>query len=90
MDKYDAVILDIILNHTNENGVKNKVKLPILEKLFWKTIEITDALSITQGRVGERITKLYIDGLIENKQGYYLTKRGKHELSCTKEVANAY
>ena len=34
-----------------------------------------------KARIGERITNLYLDGLIQNKDGYALTKKGREQLA---------
>ena len=79
MDKYDLLLLDIV-NSYKEHGLKMNINLSQLEKVFWKRIETHQSLSIGQARIGERITKLYLDKMIENKGGYYVTKRGKVKL----------
>ena len=38
-----------------------------------------------QARIGERITRLYLDGMIQNKNGYMLTKKGREALSMEGE-----
>ena len=79
MDKYDFMILDIILNFKLEN--QNHIRLSVLERNFWKRIEADTDLHIGQARIGERITNLYLDGLIQNKDGYTLTKKGREQLA---------
>lgn len=81
MDRYDSLILEIIQSHKKENNEKERIRLRKLEKTFWQTIESDQDLSIGHGRIGERITNLYIEGLIENKNGYRLTRKGKTQLS---------
>lgn len=80
MDKYDYLILDIVQNFKENN--RELIRLAILEKTFWKRIENDINLSVGQAKIGERITNLYLDGMIQNKGGYMLTKRGREELSC--------
>lgn len=80
MDKYDYLILDIIQNYKENN--RELIRLAILEKTFWKRIENDVNLSVGQAKIGERITNLYLDGMIQNKGGYMLTKKGREELSC--------
>ena len=79
MDKYDFMILDIIQNFKLEN--QNHIRLSVLERNFWKIIEADTDLHVGQARIGERITNLYLDGLIQNKDGYTLTKKGREQLS---------
>ena len=79
MDKYDFMILDIIQNFKLEN--QNHIRLSVLERNFWKRIEADTDLLVGQARFGERITNLYLDGLIQNKDGYTLTKKGREQLS---------
>ena len=79
MDKYDFMILDIIQNFKLEN--QNHIRLSVLERNFWKRIEADTDLHVGQARIGERITNLYLDGLIQNKDGYTLTKKGREQLS---------
>ena len=43
-------------------------------------IENDSDLNVGKARIGERIANLYVDGLIQNKDGYMLTKRGREEL----------
>lgn len=85
MDRYDSLILEIIQSHREENNEKGRIRLRKLEKKFWQSIESDTNLSIGHGRIGERITNLYIDGLIENKNGYRLTRKGKTHLSVLQE-----
>jgi hypothetical protein len=80
MDRYDSLILEIIQEHKAQSAQKEKIKLRNLERTFWKQIESDKDLSVGQGRIGERITKLYVNGLIENKDGYMLTRKGKVQL----------
>jgi len=79
MDKYDLMILDIIQSHKMDN--QSHIRLSVLERNFWKCIEADTDLHVGQARIGERITNLYLDGLIQNKDGYTLTKKGREQLS---------
>jgi len=79
MDKYDLMILDIIQSHKMDN--QSHIRLSVLERNFWKCIEADTDLHVGQARIGERITNLYLDGLIQNKEGYTLTKKGREQLS---------
>lgn len=81
MDRYDNLILEIIQTHKQESPERKKIHLRKLEKTFWQQVETDGDLSIGQGRIGERITNLYIEGLIENKNGYGLTRKGRVQLS---------
>lgn len=83
MDKYDNLILDIIQKHREESIDKERIGLRLLEKIYWKELETDGDLSIGQGKVGERITKLYLNGMIENKKGYGLTRKGKVQLQVS-------
>ena len=47
----------------------------------WKRIEEDTDLHVGKARIGERITNLYLDGLIQNKDGYALTKKGREQLA---------
>jgi len=80
MDKYDYLILDIILTHKRINS--ENIRLGTLEEVFWKKIENDQALNIGHAKIGERVARLYLDGYIQNKNGYHVTRRGKEELSC--------
>ncbi len=88
MDKYDSLILEIIQTHKQESPERKKIHLRKLEKLFWQEIETDPTLSIGKGRVGARITELYVNGFIENKNGYGLTRKGKLQLSVLAEQEN--
>tara|TARA_B100000902_G_C27201051_1_gene859077 strand:- start:717 stop:992 length:276 start_codon:yes stop_codon:yes gene_type:complete len=79
MDKYDFMIIDIIQNFKLEN--QNHIRLSVLERNFWKRIEADTDLHVGQARIGERITNLYLDGLIQNKDGYTITKKGREQLA---------
>ncbi len=79
MDKYDYLLLDIIQSFKEEHHTL--INLATLERSFWKRIEHDDDLNIGDARVGERITNLFLEGLIQIKSGYTLTKKGKEELS---------
>ena len=80
MDKYDFLIMDIIQSHKESHH--QLIKLSTIEQTFWKRIESDVALSVGQAKIGERITRLYLEGLIQNKGGYTLTKKGREELTC--------
>ena len=87
MDKYDYMILKIIQHHKQNS--QQHIKLSLLEERFWKMIEADMSLSVGKARIGERITNLYLDGKIQNKGGYMLTKKGREELSyAPKFVSN--
>lgn len=79
LDKYDHMILDIIHMHKVEN--QSHIRLAVLERNFWKRIEEDTDLHVGKARIGERITNLYLDGLIQNKDGYALTKKGREQLA---------
>lgn len=79
MDKHDLMILDIVQQHKKE--MQENIRLATLERNFWKRIEGDVTLSVGQARIGERITRLYLDGMIQNKNGYMLTKKGREALS---------
>jgi len=79
MDKYDFLLLNIIEQHKKEN--QQFIKLNVLEDKFWKRVETNDHLNIGQAKVGERITKLYLSDMVQNKDGYHLTKKGREALS---------
>ena len=81
MDKYDYLLLDII--HAYKKTHHELIRLGVIEQTFWKRIENDVTLSVGKAKIGERITKLYLDGLIQNKGGYTLTKKGREELSCS-------
>jgi hypothetical protein len=87
MDRYDNLILEIIKKHKEESIDRKKIGLRALEKTFWKRVESHSDLSLGQGRIGERITNLYLKGLIENKNGYGLTRKGRLQLSATEYAA---
>lgn len=84
MDKYDNLILEIIQDHKKKAADKSKIRLRNLESTFWKRVESEDDLNLGQGRVGERITNLYLQGLIENKDGYGLTRKGRTKLESAR------
>ena len=52
-----------------------------VERNLWKRIEEDTDLHVGKARIGERITNLYLDGLIQNKDGYALTKKGREQLA---------
>lgn len=79
MDKYDYLILEIIREHKERSS--EPIKLIYLEKEFWRIIERDQSLTIGDARIGERITQLFLEGYIQLKDGYSLTKRGREELS---------
>ena len=83
MDKHDLMILDIVQQHKREQ--QEHIRLAALERNFWKRIEGDVTLSVGQARIGERITRLYLDGLIQNKNGYMLTKKGREALHMETE-----
>ena len=83
MDKHDLMILDIVQQHKKE--MQEHIRLSALERNFWKRIEGDVTLSVGQARIGERITRLYLDGMIQNKNGYMLTKKGREALSMEGE-----
>lgn len=77
LDKYDHMILDIVATYKKEHS--DHIRLAVLERNFWKRIETDDELSVGQARVGERITNLYLDGMLQNRNGYTLTRKGKEQ-----------
>jgi len=79
LDKYDHMILDIVQSHKNEFNAN--IRLAVLERNFWKRIEADTDLNVGQARIGERITNLYLDGLVQNRNGYTLTKSGRQQLA---------
>ena len=83
MDKHDLMILDIVQQHKKE--LQEHIRLSALERNFWKRIEGDVTLSVGQARIGERITRLYLDGMIQNKSGYMLTKKGREALNLESE-----
>lgn len=83
MDKHDLMILDIVQQHKRE--MQEHIRLATLERNFWKRIEGDVTLSVGQARIGERITRLYLDGMIQNKSGYMLTKKGREMLNIEGE-----
>ena len=87
MDRYDSLILEIIQQHKRQATDKSKIRLRNLETQFWKKVESQSDLSLGQGKVGERITNLYLQGLIENKDGYGLTRKGRVELETVRDHA---
>jgi Mn-dependent DtxR family transcriptional regulator len=81
IDRYDFVILDIIQNFKKNN--KNQlIKLSQLEANFWVKIERDASTQTQSAQLGERISRLYLDGLVVNKPslGYTLTRKGKEVL----------
>lgn len=80
MDKYDSLILEIIQEYRRKATDKSRIRLRNLETAYWKRIESENDLNPGQGKVGERITSLYLQGLIENKDGYGLTRKGRTKL----------
>lgn len=86
MDRYDNLILEIIQKHKNESATREKIRLRNLEKSFWKQIESDSDLTLGQGRIGERITNLYLKGMIENKDGYMLTRKGRVQLTVKEHI----
>ncbi|MFT7452650.1 MAG: hypothetical protein ACI9VN_003385 [Patescibacteria group bacterium] len=87
MDRYDSLILEIIQEHKKQTTDNSKIRLRSLETKFWKEVESHSDLSLGQGRVGERITNLYLKGLIENKGGYGLTSKGRIQLETARAHA---
>ena len=70
LDKYDYMILDIVQSHKIEFNVN--IRLAALERSFWKRIEADTDLNVGKARIGERITNLYLDGMVQNRNGYAL------------------
>ena len=69
--------------HHSHAKIENQchIRLAVLERNFWKRIEEDTDLHVGKARIGERITNLYLDGLIQNKDGYALTKKGREQLA---------
>ena len=78
MDAYDFLILEVITSHKKTE--KLNIRLSELERIFWERIKENSALNVGMARLGERITKLYLSGYIENKNGYQVTKKGRKEI----------
>lgn len=83
MDRYDSLILEIIYNYHTEENRKERIKLRSLEQTFWEALKSDADLTVGKGRIGERIARMYVDGLIENKNGYRLTRKGRSQLEIT-------
>lgn len=83
MDKYDFLLLDVIGLHKQQFGTS--MRLGDIERAFWQRIESDESLSIGQARIGERVTELYVNDLIQNKDGYSLTRKGREVLSFAPE-----
>ena len=79
LDKYDYMILDIVQSHKIEFNVN--IRLAALERSFWKRIEADTDLNVGKARIGERITNLYLDGMVQNRNGYAFTKSGRQQLA---------
>jgi predicted transcriptional regulator len=64
------------------------IKLAQLEANFWVKIERDASSQIQSAQLGERISKLYLEGLIMNKPsvGYTLTKKGKEVLLSSEKI----
>jgi len=86
MDRYDSLILEIIQDYKKQTTDKSKIRLRSLETKFWKEVESHSEMNLGQGRVGERITNLYLKGLIENKGGYGLTRKGRAQLEAAHQT----
>lgn len=84
MDRYDNLLLDIIQNHQSENGKKDLIRLRALEDRYMEALESDQKSAAQNGRIGERITRLYVNGYIENKNGYRLTRKGRGVLELTR------
>jgi len=74
-DHYDYKILDLIQSYKAEHAAP--IRLAVLERSFWKCVEEDESLSVGKARIGERITRLYLEGLVTNRNGYALTRKGK-------------
>ncbi len=81
MDKYDFGILDIIQTF-RKNNKSQYIKLNQLEANFWTRIQRDAAHQTHSTQLGERVTKLYLEGFIVNKGGlgYNVTKKGKEQI----------
>ena len=87
IDHYDFVILDIIQNFKKNN--KNQlIKLSQLEANFWVKVERELAHQNQSAQLGERISKLYLEGFIINKPnlGYTITRKWKELLLSARPV----
>jgi len=78
MDVYDFLILDVIASYKKSEN--SNIRLNELERIFWKRIEEDKSLNVGLAKLGERIAHLYLDGYIENKGGYQVTKKGNKEI----------
>jgi predicted transcriptional regulator len=87
IDHYDFVILDIIQNFKKNN--KNQlIKLSQLEANFWVKVERELAHQNQSAQLGERISKLYLEGFIINKPnlGYTITRKGRELLLTARPI----
>jgi predicted transcriptional regulator len=87
IDHYDFVILDIIFNF-KKNNKSQLIKLAQLEANFWVKIERDSSSQIQSAQLGERVSRLYLEGLILNKpnMGYTLTKKGREILISSEKI----
>ena len=74
-DLYDHKILDLIQSYKAEHAAP--IRLAVLERSFWKCVEEDDSLNVGKALIGERITRLYLEGMVTNRNGYALTRKGK-------------
>lgn len=85
MDQYNQLILRIIKNHKPEAESTDRIDLRNLERTYWKQVEQINQKP-SGPKLGARITELYLQGLIENKNGYTLTRKGRYLLNDLKSA----
>lgn len=85
LDRYDYLILDIIYAHRKQH--RNAfIKLGAIEDIYWSRIKHDHAYKSGDAQLGERIARLYLQGYIQNRQGYSVTRKGKAELLYQMEI----
>ncbi len=79
LDRYDYLILDIIHAHRKQH--RNAfIRLSAIEDIYWTRIKHEQTYTSGDAQLGERIARLYLQGYIQNRQGYSVTRKGKAEL----------
>ena len=78
MDDFDLLLAETL--RAQFNMQKKGLSLQELEQAYWQRLEHSKSQPGHRLRLGERITRLYLKGYIENKQGYVLTRKGKRFL----------
>lgn len=71
------IILHVIDEHQSTYGRTKRLNLRAIKERYLQRIESEPKLKSNASRLGEIVSQLYLEGYIENRDGYRITRKGK-------------